>query len=100
MTALLKPIHLARLCDNGRLNALRAAKGVDRMELQPVVRFKHRDGREWLLFEVDPDDSDLVFAEYRRPGRDPERLWLHLSWLARQEVERTRAFGRVRRVVA
>lgn len=103
MSALFTPQQLARLRDNGRLNALRTSKGGERLELQPVIRLRGSDrseGREWLLSEIDPDDSDLAFAECRRRGRAPERLWLHLSWLQRQDVERSRAYGRVRRVPA
>lgn len=100
MTALFAPGQLARLRDNGKVNAQRTSRGGDRMEFQPVVRVRASDGREWLLFEVDPADGDLALVECRHRGRDPERLWLHLSWLARQEVERSRVYGRVRRVMA
>jgi len=100
VTAPLSPNQLARLRDNGRLNAQRAQRGVDRMELPPVARLRASEGREWLLFEIDPQDGDLAFVECRRRGRDPERLWLHLSWLARQDLERTRRYGRMRRVAA
>jgi hypothetical protein len=60
MTALLKPSQLARLRDNGRINAHWRARGSDRMQFQPVVRIRARDGREWLLFEIAP--------RRRRPG--------------------------------
>lgn len=96
MTALLTPMQLARLRDNGRLSARRG----ERMEFPPVLRLRASDGREWLLFEIDPGDGDLVFAEHRRRGREPERLWLHLSWLERQDCQRARAYGRVRKVAA
>lgn len=100
MTALLTPNQLARLRDNGRLNAHWRNRGADRMQFPPVLRLRASDGREWLLFEIDPDDGDLVFAEHRRRNREPERLWLHLSWLERQDVQRARAYGRVRKVAA
>lgn len=100
MIALLTPAQLARLRDNGKFNAQRTARGSDRMEFQPVVRVRASDGREWLLFEIDPADGDLVFAEVRRRNKDPERLWLHLSWLERQDIARRQGFGRVRKVPA
>lgn len=99
MTALLRPIELARLRTNGRLTADRMARGLERACTAPVKRVRCRDGREWLLFEIDPDDGDLAFAECRRPGREPERLWLRMSWLERQ-VAATTHYGRVRRAAA
>lgn len=101
MSSLLTPKQLTSLRNNGTFNAAREKRGGERLEFGPVVRFKHRDdGREWLLFEIDPADGDLVFAECRRPGREAERLWLHLSWLARQTIERTKHYGRIKRIPA
>lgn len=98
-TGLLTPTQIIRLKNNGKFNAARMARTGTRIEFQPVVRVTASDGREWLLFEIDPANPDLAFAEARRRGQVPERLWLHLSWLERQAA-RTMRYGRVRRLAA
>lgn len=99
MSAALTPHQLARLRDNGATNAARTKRGEERVGVQPVAKVTARDGREWLLFELDPDDGDLVFAECRRRNKPAEKLWLRLSWLDRQIVQ-VKRFGRVRKVPA
>lgn len=99
MSGLLTPKQIIDLKNNGEFNALRMAHTGTRIEFQPVVRITAADGREWLLFEIDPANPDLALAEARRRGQVPERLWLHLSWLERQAA-RTMRYGRVRRIAA
>ncbi|WP_020699572.1 DUF2958 domain-containing protein [Reyranella massiliensis] len=98
-TGLLTPTQIVRLKNNGEFNRLRMERTGTRIEFQPVVRVRASDGREWLLFEIDPANHDMVLAEARRRGQVPERLWLHLSWLERRAA-RTMRFGRVQRIAA
>lgn len=98
MSAALKPNQIVRLKNNGVFNAAKEKRGEQRIRFQPVVRMTARDGREWLLFEIDPDNDDHVFAECRRPGKTPEMTWILLSWLGRQDVKTSQRFGRVRKV--
>src|SRR5262245_47231599 len=53
-----------RLFANGRWNAARRARGIEVVDLYPVVRFCCPwSAASWLLTELDPRNSDLAHAQ-------------------------------------
>jgi hypothetical protein len=72
-----------KLLANGTLNRDRQAKGLDELDLKPVVKLFTPDGSAtWLLTEINPDEPDIAFGLCDLGMQCPELGYVLISELS------------------